>query len=115
MRATRCRSCRLNRSARIPPMLEISAVEPLAGRTVRLTLSVGSTVERDLVDLLRGPLFDPIAADDALFRAVSVDYGTLVWPGGIDIAPETLIWDGPNPVGESAAQPAAFLRPRQPA
>jgi len=29
---------------------------------VRLTLSDGSTVERDLGDLLRGPLFDPIAA-----------------------------------------------------
>ncbi|MEI7743308.1 MAG: DUF2442 domain-containing protein [Chloroflexota bacterium] len=71
-------------------MLEISAVEPLAGRTVRLTLSDGSTVERDLRDLLRGPLFDPIAADDGLFGAVRVDYGTLVWPGGIDIAPETL-------------------------
>ena len=95
-------------------MLEITAVEPLFGRSVRLTLSNGSTVDRDLTDLLRGPLFDPIAADDQLFRAVRVDYGTLVWPGGIDIAPETLIWNGPNPVGGSADQPAAFLRLRQP-
>ena len=95
-------------------MLEITAVEPLVGRSVRLTLSNGSTVDRDLTDLLRGPLFDPIAADDGLFRAVQVEYGTLVWPGGIDIAPETLIWDGPHPEHRTAAQPAAYLRPKQP-
>jgi Protein of unknown function (DUF2442) len=95
-------------------MLEITAVETLVGRSVRLTLSDGSTVERDLTDLLRGPLFNPIAADDELFSAVRVEYGTLVWPGGIDIAPETLIWDGPNPDGGTAARPAAHLRPKQP-
>jgi hypothetical protein len=96
-------------------MLEIAAVEPMHDRTVRLTLTDGEVVMRDLGDLLRGPLFDPIAADDELFRRVSVAYGTLVWPGEVDIAPETLIWDGPAPSGESAARPAAFLRPRQPA
>jgi hypothetical protein len=95
-------------------MLEITAVEPLVGRSVLLTLSNGSTVERDLTDLLRGPLFDPIAADDGLFRAVLVGYGTLVWPGGIDMAPETLIWDGPSPDDGTAARPAAYLRPKQP-
>jgi len=26
----------------------------------------------------------------ALFRCVHVDYGTVVWPGEIDVAPETL-------------------------
>lgn len=28
--------------------------------------------------------------DKALFDMVSIDYGTAVWPGNIDIAPETL-------------------------
>ena len=58
--------------------------------------------------------FDPIAADDGLFRAVQVEYGTLVWPGGIDIAPETLIWDGPNPEAGTSERPTAYLRPKQP-
>ncbi len=68
-------------------MLEIRGVEPLDGRTVRLTLSDGGVVVRDLSDLLHGPLFDHIAADDRTFRIVAVDYGTLVWPGDVDIAP----------------------------
>lgn len=35
-------------------MLEIAPVEPLEGRLVRLTLSDGTIVERDLTDLLQG-------------------------------------------------------------
>lgn len=95
-------------------MLEIRAVEPLAGRSVRMTLSDGSVVERDLTDLLWGPVFEPIISDDDVFRSMSVDYGTLTWPGDVDIAPETLIWDGPTPVDESTRRPEAFLRPRRP-
>jgi hypothetical protein len=95
-------------------MIEISEVEALAGRSVSLTLSDGSVVERDLTDLLRGPVFEPIRASDELFRRVRVDDGTLVWPGDVDSAPETLIWDGPYPPDESTRRPAPFLRPRQP-
>jgi hypothetical protein len=95
-------------------MIEIQAVEPLAGRTVRLTLSSGDVVVRDLGDLLQGPMFEAIAASDEAFRAVRVDYGTLVWPGGVDLAPETVIWDGPYPPDGLTARPASFLRPRRP-
>ena len=95
-------------------MIEIEAVQPLSGRFVRLPLSNGTVVERDLTDLLHGPVFEPIVADDELFRRVRVDYGTLVWPGEVDIAPETLIWDGPYPPDEASRRPASFLRPRRP-
>jgi Protein of unknown function (DUF2442). len=95
-------------------MLEVTAVEPLEGRIVRLTLSDGTVVERDLTDLLQGGVFEPIAADDSAFRRVSVDYGTLVWPGEVDIAPETLIWDGPYPEDEATRRPEPYLRPHMP-
>lgn len=96
-------------------MLEVTAVEPLEGRVVRLTLSDGTVVERDLTDLLAGGgIFAPIAADDSAFRRVSVDYGTIVWPGDVDIAPETLIWDGPYPEDETTRNPEPFLRPQKP-
>jgi len=82
---------------------------------VRLTLTDGSIVERDLSGLLDGiGVFERISQDDAAFREVYVDYGTLAWPGEVDIAPETLIWDGPDPADGSPATPAPFLRPRKP-
>ena len=95
-------------------MLEIAAVEPLEGRSVRLTLSDGSIVVRDLSGLLDGRgVLARISSDDVAFRQVFVDYGTLVWPGDVDLAPETLIWDGPYPV-DANQRPEAFLRPSPP-
>ena len=95
-------------------MLRIRAVEALPGRSVRLTLTDGSVVERDLTDLLDGPVFASIAADDTEFRRVHAVDGTLVWPGDVDIAPETLIWDGPDPGPAETRRPAPSLRPHIP-
>ena len=95
-------------------MIRITSVRPLDGRTVELTLTDGSIVERDLGGLLDGwGVFERISLDDDAFREVYVDYGTLAWPGEVDIAPETLIWDGPDPADENR-RPEPFLRPRSP-
>jgi len=96
-------------------MLEITAAVPLRGRCVRLTLSDGTVIDRDVTDLLRGPVFAAIARDEAAFRRLFVSYGTLVWPGDVDIAPETLIWDGPYPADEEARRPEPFIRLHLPA
>lgn len=96
-------------------MLEVTAVEPLEGRTVRLTLSNGDVVVRDLGALLDGRgVFARISVDDSAFREVYADYGTIAWPGQVDIAPETLIWDGPYPADEETRRPEPFLRPQKP-
>lgn len=87
-------------------------MSPLEGRRLRLTLTNGLVVERDVTELLQGPVFEALAADDELFRRVSVTHGTVSWPGGVDIAPETLIWGGPEPGGHPV--PPDDLRARPP-
>ena len=98
----------------MPIMVRITAAEALEGRRVRLTLTDGSIVERDLSFILDAEgVFARISRDDAAFRQLFVDAGTLAWPGDVDIAPETLIWDGPDPVDLDTG-PLPFLRPRRP-
>jgi len=50
-------------------MLEIKRAIPLDGRRLRLTLTDGSVVERDVTDLLDGPVFWRLRTDDELFGA----------------------------------------------
>jgi len=94
-------------------MIEVTAVQPLDGYWLRLTLSNGDVVERDVEDLLWGGVFEPVRDRPEVFKAVFVDGGTVAWPGNVDIAPETLIWNGPVPPGEPS-RPQRRLRLRRP-
>jgi len=58
-------------------------------------------VERDLEDLLVGPVFEPVRTDEACFRALRVEGGTIVWPGDADLDPDVLIWGGREPEDET--------------
>jgi len=92
-------------------MLEIKAVTALPGRCLRLTLTDGSVVERDVSDLLWGGVFERVAADDEAFAEVTVANGTAAWlKDGADIAPEPLIWNGPEPPEDSPAVPLASMK-----
>lgn len=46
-------------------------------------------------DLSAGGVFAPISDEDVLFKAVAVDgeFGTIVWPGDIDLDPDVLRGD----------------------
>ncbi len=78
-------------------MVEIRSVEALPGYRLRLGLSDGRTVERDLSGDLWGPVFE-LLKDPAFFAQVRLaDYGTVVWPNGVDLDPDVLIWGGPPP------------------
>ena len=78
-------------------LLRIRDAEALDGFRLRLTLTDGSVVERDVAHLLVGPVFDAIRQDVALFRAVRAVDGTVVWPNGADLCPDVVIWNGPPP------------------
>jgi hypothetical protein len=99
-------------------MLDIVEVKALPGRCLRLTLSSGQVVERDVSNLLWGPVFERIAASDEAFAEVVVEWGTAAWPAdSADIAPETLIWNGPYPPDDTDRVPADFavvVSPNQP-
>ena len=95
-------------------MLRIKIAEALDGRRLRLTLTDGSTIERDVQDLLWAPVFERLRSDNELFRRARARRGTVTWPGGLDLAPETLIWDGPEPPAADPRRPEASMRPRSP-
>ncbi|HEY3356276.1 MAG TPA: DUF2442 domain-containing protein [Polyangia bacterium] len=98
-------------------MLRIRDVTPLDDLRLRLTLTDGSVIERDVGGLLRGPIFEPLRRDPARFRDLHVEGGTVVWSNGADLCPDVLIWGGPPPADEQGAgapaptPPGASARP----
>ncbi len=76
-------------------MVDVTAVETIEDRTVRLWFSDGSDRVVDLSAFLWGPAFASIAAKDDLFREVRVDpeIGTITWPTGADLDPDVLHGD----------------------
>ena len=95
------------------PLLRIREVLPVEGFRLRLTLTDGSIVERDITDLLIGPMFETLRKDTVAFRQVKVVSGTVVWPNGADLCPDVLIWGGPPP--KSSAVPPQSLTLKSPA
>ncbi len=86
-------------------LVRIVGVEPLQECRVELTLSTGEMVQRDLRPLLQGAVFEPILANESKFREVRAEQGTLVWPGDVELCPDTIIWGG-LPPEDSATQAA---------
>jgi hypothetical protein len=97
-------------------MLSIQSVEVGDDYWLRLGLSDGSAIERNVRELMLGPVFETLRTDYAAFRRARARHGTVEWPGDLDLAPETLIWDGPTPSDESAPPPlprVVLRHPRQ--
>lgn len=76
-------------------MVDITSVEIIKDRVVRLEFSDGSERVVDLAPFLWGPVFQEIATDDELFARVQVDpeAGTITWPNGADLDPDVLHGD----------------------
>ena len=69
----------------------VVAVEVSGPHSLKLTFRNGVEKQVDLLPLLVGPIFRPLRSP-SYFRRVLLDpaAGTIVWPNGADIAPETL-------------------------
>jgi len=56
---------------------------------IRLAFDDGVEATVDFSEWLTGPVFEPLN-DRAYFARFFIDGGTVTWPNGADIAPETL-------------------------
>jgi hypothetical protein len=59
------------------------------GYRIRVTFNDGSEKTLDFGEWLEGPVFEPLR-DLGYFQKFFLDGGTVAWPNGADIAPETL-------------------------
>jgi hypothetical protein len=82
-------------------LVHVTSVEALGNHRLRVSFEEGSEGELDLSDWEWRGVFEPLE-DPSYFDLVTLDdeLGTIVWPNGADIAPETLhawIAGGPKP------------------
>ena len=72
--------------------MDVVAVKPWPSFELDLSYADGSQRRFDMKPLLVVKPWNRISALP-LFTQVKVAYGTVMWPGDIDIAPETLLLD----------------------
>ena len=72
-------------------LVHVTAVEVTGDHRLHLAFEDGAEGEIDLSSWCWRGVFEPLA-DPTYFRQVTLDeeLGTIVWPNGADIAPETL-------------------------
>jgi hypothetical protein len=95
------------------PLLRIRSAVATGDTTLRLVLTDGSSVERDLRFVLAGPMFDSVRQSAAEFARVRVEDGSTAWPHGADLCPDVLIWGGRPPSDPSARPPNFLVVPAQ--
>ncbi len=70
---------------------DITAAEVVRHGVLRLTFADGLRGEVDVLERMRGPVFENARTPDGFAKVKSdAETGTVVWPGGADLAPDTL-------------------------
>jgi len=70
---------------------DITYVAVVRHGVLRVTFADGTTGEVEVLERMRGPVFDEARTPEGFARAsVDDETGTVVWPGGADLAPDTL-------------------------
>ena len=73
---------------------------------IHVTFNDGTAASIDFESWLSGPVFEPLKRV-AYFRKFFVDGGTVAWPNGADIAPETLYEAAHTTRSNNGLQPSA--------
>lgn len=86
---------------------DITAAAVAHHGVLRLTFADGLRGEVDVLDRMHGPVFDEARSREGFAKvAVDPETGTVIWPGGADLAPDTLyerIRSGAWPKSRAAA------------
>jgi hypothetical protein len=82
-------------------MIRVQNVTPAADHHLILRFTNGERRLFDMRPFLQVPVYRQLQ-NAAVFALAHVDYGTVVWPGEVDIAPETL-YDRSAPLVDDAA------------
>ena len=77
----------------------VTAVQTLPNYRLFLTFDNGERKCFDMSPYLHYPVFHRLQ-NPGFFKLARPDYGTVTWPGEIDIAPETLYIDGVSEPGQ---------------
>ena len=80
-------------------LLDVIKVQVKPGYRLELEFENGECRLFDMAPYIDKKPFNRLK-DSPLFTLASIDYGTVIWPGNIDIAPETL-YDGSVPLTSS--------------
>jgi hypothetical protein len=73
----------------MPYLPQVVRADYQGGYRIHLAFSDGLEATLDFAEWLDGPMFEPLK-DETYFRRFFVEGGTVAWPNGADIAPETL-------------------------
>lgn len=76
--------------SKVRRLVRVQTAKPLEGFLARVTFDDGTRRIIDLDVYLRGPIFEVIRDDPAVFRAMRVEGGTIAWENGADIDPDVL-------------------------
>jgi len=70
---------------------DITAAEVVRHGVLRLTFADGLSGDVDVLDRMRGPVFEDARSPEGFVKVeADTETGTVVWPGGADLAPDTL-------------------------